>query len=305
MTGLWAGSHCVRAGVDGCGHEHGVHDYDHLTPAPSVSAIVARSDNARVKRARIAFTTPPHMVGRVSMPSGNRAVFRGRSLAWRRHLAMGLPGTVGSRGANVAPGRTLPAVGRKDHLPVVLGEASRLGQCPDAPASAPRPCIAASTTTAAPVPINRSPMLKTLASGTHEGIANRSVRGARTTRSRGALFEYSTFGSRPMAASVPGLTGMYPPLATMASRLDVPPASTKGSPGMARLAATAISTATLEATYATGATSPSAFPTGDENRSTWTTMPSTINGAHLSCRAPRRAAEPPVARPTMRATSTG
>src|SRR5260221_13735566 len=129
MTGLWAGSHCVRAGVDGCGHEHGVHDYDHLTPAPSVSAIVARSDNARVKRARIAFTTPPHMVGLVSMTSGNRAVFRGRSLALRRHLAMGLPWTVGSRGANAAPARTLATVARKDHVPVVLVGATPLGQC--------------------------------------------------------------------------------------------------------------------------------------------------------------------------------
>jgi hypothetical protein len=59
MAGLGAGSLSGEPGVDGGRHEQGVHDYHHLTPAPRVRAIVARSDNATVKRARIAFTTPP------------------------------------------------------------------------------------------------------------------------------------------------------------------------------------------------------------------------------------------------------
>jgi hypothetical protein len=60
MTGVRAGSQVGRR-VDGHHHEHRVHGYDHLTPAPSVRAIVARSDRATVKRARIAFTTTPRV----------------------------------------------------------------------------------------------------------------------------------------------------------------------------------------------------------------------------------------------------
>jgi hypothetical protein len=42
--------------------DHESHDQCHLSPAPSVRAIVARSDNATVKRARIAFTDTTSMV---------------------------------------------------------------------------------------------------------------------------------------------------------------------------------------------------------------------------------------------------
>jgi len=76
MTGLRAGSQGFEPTIDGGGHEHRVHDYHHLTPAPRVRAIVARSDNATVKRARFAFTTTTSsQVGRVRMATGNRAVF--------------------------------------------------------------------------------------------------------------------------------------------------------------------------------------------------------------------------------------
>lgn len=59
MTGNRAESREFGLSVDSGDHEHAVHDQFHLTPAPSVRAMVASSDRATVKRARIAFTTPP------------------------------------------------------------------------------------------------------------------------------------------------------------------------------------------------------------------------------------------------------
>ena len=58
-----------------------------------------------------------------------------------------------------------------------------------------------------------------------------------------------------MAASASGLTGMYPPLAAIASRFE-PPGEDHGRPGMARLAATATRTIRFETTYTIGARSP-------------------------------------------------
>jgi hypothetical protein len=57
-------------------------------------AIVARSDTAKVKRARFAFTGTYLVVVRLSIITGGRAVSRGRSLALRRRLTTGLPWTM-------------------------------------------------------------------------------------------------------------------------------------------------------------------------------------------------------------------
>src|SRR6478752_6909920 len=56
MTRKRAGSRCFDSGTGGCNVVHVQLHQSHLTPAPRVSAMVARSDTARVKRARIAFT---------------------------------------------------------------------------------------------------------------------------------------------------------------------------------------------------------------------------------------------------------
>ncbi len=56
MTGFRTGSADDESRRVGQDHERDVHGYHHLMPAPSDSAIVARSDNATVKRARFAFT---------------------------------------------------------------------------------------------------------------------------------------------------------------------------------------------------------------------------------------------------------
>src|SRR6478752_1841992 len=55
MTRNRARSRCLDSGTGDCNVLH-VQYQSHLTPAPRVSAMVARSDTARVKRARIAFT---------------------------------------------------------------------------------------------------------------------------------------------------------------------------------------------------------------------------------------------------------
>ena len=182
----------------------------HLMPAPRDRAMVARSDRATVKRARFAFTAPPRC-SRASCDrvSGSRAVFRGRSLALRPRLAMGLPWTVVHRGANFAscPNLCGPSV-TAGHMPEVLVEPTPVGSVRGrtAPAdrsgrlalddaavarvvSGPRPCIAATTAIAAPTPMSTSPMLNTFAAGTQVGIANRSVSGPSTTPSTRRLFE--------------------------------------------------------------------------------------------------------------------
>ena len=91
----------------------------HFIPAPSVRAMVASSDRAMVKRARFAFTTPPHgSQGALGhrQPGG---LPEGRSLALRPRLATGLPWTVVHRGASIAPSGTLGGRRGPDHRPVV------------------------------------------------------------------------------------------------------------------------------------------------------------------------------------------
>src|SRR6476661_7779113 len=141
------------------------------------------------------------------LDSGDRAVFRGRSLALRPRLTTGLPWTVVHHEANIASRRTLLAIGHGGNTPVVLVDlhcgvsarmhrAGGLGQAgspvTDAAAArvvnGPRPCIAATTAMAAPTPISASPTLNTLASGIQVGIAKMSVSGPSTTPSTRRLF---------------------------------------------------------------------------------------------------------------------
>ena len=63
-----------RMAVGGAGETDHVHGQCHLMPAPRERAIVARSVRAQVKRARFAFTTPPHNVVSV-----DRSLAAGRS----------------------------------------------------------------------------------------------------------------------------------------------------------------------------------------------------------------------------------
>ena len=102
-------------------------------PAPIVRAIDARSARAQVKRTRFAFTSTPLSLSRASGP-GNRAVFRGRSLALRPRLATGLPWTV-SRWRSTCPSRpTMGGSSRAEHGTKVRVTRGRWGSCRPAPA---------------------------------------------------------------------------------------------------------------------------------------------------------------------------
>ncbi len=91
----------------------------HFIPAPSVRAMLASSDRAMVKRARFAFTTPPHGSSGALGHRQPGGLPEGRSLALRPRLTTGLPWTVVHREASIAPSSTLGAAGRWDHPPVV------------------------------------------------------------------------------------------------------------------------------------------------------------------------------------------
>ena len=210
MTRERAGSRCVGSGVRRLRRTSRSVHQSHLTPAPRVRAIVARSDSGHgeARQDRLHGSTsmiellveglrrpgglPRKIPGFASPPHDGFALDGGPS---RSGLRFNVPNLAGHRSRRQYAGSTASdlysGVSASTHRTSGSVRPARAGR--DAAVArvvkGPRPCIAATTAMAAPTPIRASPTLKTLASGIQVGIAKMSVSGPSTTPSTRRLFE--------------------------------------------------------------------------------------------------------------------
>src|SRR5687768_9253122 len=180
------------------------HHQSHRMPAPTVRASEARTVRAQESRARVLFTIDPLLA-----KSGSRLDRRPGGLLRDPWLCVPASRRVcperswcGGRMSVVCamwPKRPRMGIPRKYRYPGAVGRSCR---CAPVPVQAPtggdaatvvdgrsQARMAETITTTTPMPIRTSPMLKTLAKGTHGGRAKMSVNGASAGSATMALLE--------------------------------------------------------------------------------------------------------------------
>ena len=143
-----------------------------------------------------------------------------------QHLAVAHPHRRGVASA-AAAGRRSAARPRPSPVPVSPPVSRLPGSRPGPAALSDRPSRSRDRNRANPATITTSPTLKTLCTGSQDGVANTSPRNCERGSATSAQFaKCPGAGCHPEASSAPRVAGMVPPFAAIAVRLEAPPTPT-------------------------------------------------------------------------------